>query len=554
MLRHLSIRNIVLVAEADIPFGPGLNALTGETGAGKSILLDAMGLVFGERSDAGLLRQGAAQASVTAEFAVVGRRDVVALLAQLGIEAGEALILRRTLDASGRSRAFVNDTAVTAGVLKQIAALLVEQHSQHDARGLMDAVAQRDTLDRIAGAGKQREAVAQAYHAWREAQEALGQLQGRIQQAERERAFLQHMVEELNGLSPQPGEEERLSEARARMQAQVKAQEQLASVLAALQHPVPMARQVQQAARMLERSGLPDAAMQQALLDAMGRAWAELEEVEAQLEAQLAAAPDDAVLESSEERLFALRAAARKYRTSVEGLAEEFVAAQQKLGELESQEVHLAAVEKRIVAAEAAYGDAAGALRAKREAAAEPFARAVMKELKPLKLDSARMAVRLEPLPKEQWGPAGCERVQFEASMNPGVAMAPIAGIASGGELSRLMLALKVVMRKAEQPGLYLFDEIDTGTGGAVADAIGGRLKALAQGGQVIVVTHAPQVAAQAGHHLHIRKQVKGGKTQTQVELLDEAARQDELARMLSGSEVTDEARIAARRLLQVGA
>lgn len=550
MLKHLSIRNIVLVEAAEIPFAEGLNVLTGETGAGKSILLDALGLVFGDRSDAGLIRAGAEQASVSAEFMVAGRRDVVALLAELGLVPDDVLIVRRVLDASGRSRAFINDTAVTVAALKQMAALLVEQHSQHDARGLADGAAHRDAMDRLAHATKERSAVEVAYAAWKEALDAQAALEARVQQTERERAFLQHMVDELKTLSPQEGEEETLSEARARMQAQVKAQEQLASVLSALRQPAELARQLLQAQRAFEKVVLADVAMQQKLGDMLERAWQDVTEVDAHIEALLERAPDEAGLEKAEERLFALRAAARKYHTSVEGLAGEYAAAKQKLAELESQEEHLAAVGKRIVQAEAAYVQVASALGAKRAAEAEPFAKAVMKELKPLKMDKAQIAVRIEPLPKEQWGTAGQERVWFEASANPGVPMAPLHEIASGGELSRLMLALKVVMRKAEKPGLYVFDEIDTGTGGAVADAIGARLKKLSEGGQVLVVTHAPQVAAQGDHHLMIAKRVSKGQTVTSVVPLDATARQDELARMLSGAEITDEARGAAKRLL----
>lgn len=550
MLKHLSIRNIVLVEAAEIPFAEGLNVLTGETGAGKSILLDALGLVFGDRSDAGLLRPGASQASVTAEFMVAGRRDVVALMSELGLAPDDVLIIRRTLDGSGRSRAFINDTAVTVAALKQMAALLVEQHSQHDQRGLTDSAAHRDAMDRLAGASKERRATEAAFGEWRAAVAELDALKARVMQTERERVFLQHMVEELKALNPQAGEEEMLADTRARMQAQIKSQEHLVEAQGLLLQP-DMTKQLVSAQRALAKVTLPDAAQQARLSEALERAWQEVAEVQAQLEALLESRPDEGKLELSEERLFALRAAARKYQTSVEGLAEEYASARQKLSELASQEEQEALIAKRVKETKAAYERAASALSEKRKAAAEPFVKAVMKELKPLKMEKAQIAVKFDTLAEEQWSAGGKERVTFEASANPGIPLAPIAEIASGGELSRMMLALKVVMRKAEQPGLYLFDEIDTGTGGAVADAIGARLKKLAEGGQVMVVTHAPQVAAQGNHHLLIAKRTAKGQTQTNVMPLDAKQRQDELARMLSGSEITDEARSAAKRLLQ---
>lgn len=554
MLRRLLIRNIVLVEVADIPFATGLNVLTGETGAGKSILLDALGLVLGERSDAGLVRAGATQASVTAEFAMEGRADIAALMHAIGIEPEEPLIVRRVVEANGKSRAFVNDVSVTVSALKQLAALLVEQHSQHDQRALRDVQHQRDAIDAFAGARQERAACAEAFMAWKRARDAYEALMERAHQTERERAFLQHMVEEIGAMKPRAGEETELSDARLGMQQQAKALTALQEMLGALQKPVDVLQQLALAGRMAAKA-IPEGMEGRALVqDALERAWNDVSEATAQMEQWLEQVPDEAALEKAEERLFALRDLARKYRMPVDDLHTQLTEARSKLSELETLEANSADAEKQIIRTRAVYEQAADALRAKREKAVKPFALAIAKELKPLKMEKAQVSFTQEALPESQWGDAGKDRVQLVASTNPGIPLAPLGDIASGGELSRMMLALKVVLRAKDAQAVYVFDEIDTGTGGAVAEAIGVRLKHLSQAGQVLVVTHAPQVAAQGDAHLLIAKRVEKGQTFTTIRSLKTDERQDELARMLSGSTVTDAARHAAAQLMQASA
>lgn len=554
MLKRLLIRNIVLVEAADIPFAPGLNVLTGETGAGKSILLDALGLVLGERSDASLVRAGATQASVTAEFAVESRKDIAALLTELGIELDELLIIRRVVEVSGKSRAFVNDVSVTVSVLKQLAALLVEQHSQHDQRSLRDVQQQRDAVDVFAGAMKERAACAVAYAAWKDARDAYAALMERAHQTERERAFLQHMVEEIGALRPQAGEATELSDRRLSMQQQAKAQEALKETFASLQRPGDVLQQLALTSRLAAKAIPEGLEGRTQVQEALERAWQDVSEASAQLERWLELVPDELALEKAEERLFALRDLARKYRVDVDALASTLAESRQKLAELDALELRSADAEKAIASTRAVYDDAAALLYAKREKAMKSFTGAIAKELTPLKMEKAHVVFAMDTLPESQWGETGKERVQLVASTNPGIPLAPLSDIASGGELSRMMLALKVVLRAKDKEAVYVFDEIDTGTGGAVAEAIGVRLKHLSQGGQVLVVTHAPQVAAQGDRHLLIAKQVEKGQTFTHIRVLDTAERQDELARMLSGSTVTDAARSAAAQLMQASA
>lgn len=554
MLKRLLIRNIVLVEAADISFAAGLNVLTGETGAGKSILLDALGLVLGERSDASLVRAGAAQASVAAEFILDARPDISEFLLSMGIEPEDMLIVRRVVESSGKSRAFVNDVAVTVAALKQLATLLVEQHSQHDQRSLRDAQHQRDAVDAFAGAGKERAAVAECYVAWKQARDAYDALMERAHQTERERAFLQHMVQDIGAMKPLAGEESELSDARLRMQQQAKAQAALAETLAALQRPGDVLQQLLSAQKLVAKSVPEQLEGRDMVHDALERAWQDVSEAQAQVERWLEHVPDEQALERAEERLFALRDLSRKYRIPVDELHSQLVDAKKKLSELDALESHAAGAAKDIERTRAEYEAASNALRAKREKAMKAFTAAIAKELKPLKMEKAQVLFSLEPQPESLWSDAGTDRLQLVASTNPGIPLAPLSEIASGGELSRMMLALKVVLSAKERPSVYVFDEIDTGTGGAVAEAIGVRLKHLSQGGQVLVVTHAPQVAAQGDQHLLIAKRVEKGQTFTSIRVLNDAERQDEVARMLSGSTITEEARSAAKQLMRASA
>lgn len=550
MLERLNIRNIVLVEAADIAFASGLNVLSGETGAGKSILLDALGLIFGERSDAALVRAGQDQASVCAEFSVNDQQDILTFLSEHGIVADTHVIIRRTLDVNGRSRAFINDAPVTITLLKALANLLVEQHNQHDERLITDTHKQRDMLDHLAGASRERDLCAEAFTHYEQTKLAYTLLQERIEKTERERAFLSFMAEEIAALNPVIGEEQTLADLRAKMQQQEKAQSHIADAIKALNEPKEVSAQVRASLRALDK--IPASALQDidALKSTLDRASCDIADVTAQLESWLEQVPQTRQLEQSEERLFALRAVARKYHTQVDALPALLENTRQQLAELDSQDLALSDCKKAIQQAKEKFLEAAQVLHEKRQQAAHKCEKAIIKELVPLKMQKTRLQFVFEPLPETLWNAFGTQRIMMMASTNEGVPLAPLSAIASGGELSRLMLAIKVVMRKKNKAGLYVFDEIDTGTGGAVADAIGARLQALAEDGQVLVVTHAPQVAARGAHHLFISKNTHAGKTLTKITPLKQEARMNELARMLSGSEITQEARSAAKRLL----
>lgn len=550
MLTRLSIRDVVLIEALDLDFGGGLGVLTGETGAGKSILLDALGLALGARADSGLVRSGAAQASVTAVFEVPGDHPARALLDEGGLEqeAGEPILIRRTVKADGGSRAFINDQPASAALLRSVGAALVEVHGQHDERGLLAPAGHRALLDAFAGADTQ--AVADAHAAWRGAEAALAAAREELAVAERDREWLDHAVAELTALAPEPGEEETLADRRRGMQRAEKIAGDLEDATALIDGADGALSKLRQAARILERIAEDDAVLTEALA-AVDRAVIEGSLAEERLaEAAAALAFDPRAQEADEERLFALRAMARKHRVqpdALAALAEELAA---KRARLSAGEAGVAGLEREVVAAREAYRAAAEALSAVRAAAAGRLDAAVAGELAPLKLDAARFRTEVEALPEAQWGPAGADRVEFLISTNPGAPFAPLIRIASGGELSRFILALKVALASRATVATMVFDEIDRGVGGAVASAIGERLARLAEAAQVLVVTHSPQVAARGAAHLLIAKSHDGLVTRTGVRPLDAGERREEIARMLSGAEVTDEARAQAARLL----
>ena len=544
MLAHLSIRNLLLLKSCDIPFTAGLNVLTGETGAGKSILLDALGLVLGERSDAGLVRSGEPGASVTAEFEISANEAVQALLRELGLEAEDALVLRRTLAADGKSRAFVNDAAVSASTLKRLAELLVARHGQHDSRGLLDSKTHRALLDVFGNHAPLLAHAGGCYAAWKAARDALETLRTQAEAAAREEDWLRRSVEELAALAPTTGEEESLLSIRKQANDLRQHLGSLREALALLTESQGVALQLRQVSKLLARTELTETT---APLEAAEQA---VEEISVAVERALSAADlDPAMVEAAEDRLHALRSAARKYNVAVALLPEFLADIESKLHTLTHLEAETAAATAQLTQAEAAYRASAEALYAARAEAAESLTKTVTRELKPLKMGSTQLRVVQQELPPTSWGSAGMHQVSFEVSTNAGMPFGPLSKVASGGELSRLLLALKVVLHEGGAT-TAIFDEIDTGTGGAVAEAIGQRLRLLAGSTQVIVVTHAPQVAALASHHLFIRK--SGSKTvSTQVEALDAPARREELARMLSGATISAEARAAAEKLLE---
>ena len=559
MLTRLSIRNIVLIEALDLDFGRGLGVLTGETGAGKSILLDALGLALGDRADSGLVRAGEDTAGVTAsfEFAALPPAVVVVLdEAGVAVEPGEPLVIRRQLRADGGSKAWLNDQAVGVGLLRAIAAALVELHGQHDERGLANPRGHRALLDRFAGAGTQFDGVARCWSAWREASASLAEARERVDTARADQDLLLAHLAELTALEPKAGEEARLAGTRAAMQKG----ERLAGDLEELRHvwegsDSPLAA-LRVAARRLDRIAGEHPLLADAL-ETLDRAVIEAGEAEEKLRAAAEALDfDPQALETAETRLFELRALARKHRCEVDDLPEKMRGLRAALDSIGSGEAELDALESEEQAAGERYRAAAQSLRAARHEAALRLDGAVAAELAPLKLDAARFRTGVSDLPEDRWGPGGMDAVEFLIATNPGADFAPLSKIASGGELSRFILALKVALAERGGAATVIFDEIDRGVGGAVASAIGERLARLAGdgsqgGGQLLVVTHSPQVAARGRTHYLIAKSSEGTVTRTSVVLLDEAGRQEEIARMLSGAEITPEARAQADRLLE---
>ena len=551
MLTTLSIRDVVLIETLDLEFGAGLGVLTGETGAGKSILLDALGLALGMRADSGLVRQGQAQAVVTVAFDLPGDHGVLDLLAENGLamEAGEPLVIRRIVKADGGSRALVNDQSASAGLLRELGSLLVEIHGQHDDRGLLNPRGHRALLDSYGGIATGE--AERCYRAWRDAEAALAAAREELEIASRDRDYLEHAVAELTRLAPRVGEEEELASLRANMQKGARLAEDIAAAAQLLEGSDGGLSLLRQAARRLDRIGGEHEKLGEALA-AIDRAVIEASEAEDRLaEASEALACDPTRLEEAESRLFEIRALARKHRVEPDALpvlAEELSA---KLAAIAGGSEGLAALEREVQESRAAYDSAAAKLSGLRAEAVARLDAAVAAELVPLKLDAARFRTVLQPLDEAQWGGKGRDRVEFEISTNPGAPFGPLVKIASGGELSRFILALKVALAERGGASTMIFDEIDRGVGGAVASAIGDRLHRLAAQAQLLVVTHSPQVAARGNQHLLIEKSHEGLVTRTSVQALDEGRRREEIARMLSGAQVTDEARAQAVRLLE---
>ncbi|MBI1401857.1 MAG: DNA repair protein RecN [Porphyrobacter sp.] len=552
MLTRLSIRNIVLIEALDLDFGRGLGVLTGETGAGKSILLDALGLVLGDRAETGLVRAGEDRASVTASFEFAQLPGVIAEAlddAGIAVEPGEPLLIRRQVKADGGSKAFINDQPASVALLRELAPALVELHGQHDDRGLVNPRGHRALLDRYAGtdvAGLER-----AFADWARTEAQLSEARAEVEQAKADQDLLIAHLAELAALEPVAGEEERLALARADMQKG----EKLSGDLEELRHiwegsDSPLAA-LRVAARRLDRIAEQHPLLAEALA-ALDRAVIEAGEAEEKLEkAAEALVHDPLELERAETRLFDLRAAARKHRCEVDDLPELMRTMRARLDAIEGGEAQLDALEAAAKEARAAYVAAAEAAHKARLAAAGKLDAAVAAELAPLKLDAAKFRTSVTALPEDRWGAHGMDAVEFLISTNPGADFAPLNKIASGGELSRFILALKVALAEQGGAATIIFDEIDRGVGGAVASAIGERLARLAAGGQLLAVTHSPQVAARGGQHYLIAKASSGTVTRTSVVLLDSAGRQEEIARMLSGAEVTPEARAQADRLLE---
>ena len=556
MLLGLTVRDVVLIDRLSLTFRPGLCVLTGETGAGKSILLDALGLALGRRAEAGLVRPGAAQASVAAEFAVGRNHPALALLREAGVETdlAGAIVVRRVLNADGRSRAFVNDEPASIGLLRSLGDSLVEIQGQGEQRGLLDPANHRDLLDAFAGAAMSPAALAEAWHSWRDARIAEEAAERVLNESRAAEDLLRHQHAEIEALAPEAEEEDRLVARRILLQNAERLGETLAETIGEIEGPSGAQSALARAARRLDRArdraqGLLDAA-----IAATERAATETAEA---LSALTAAARDLELdpreLERVEERLFALRGLARKHGVGVGDLPRlhEHLAAQ--LAAIEAGAGDFAALARAASEARAEYVGAAETVSRARAAAARRLDLAIAAELAPLRLEKARFRTVLTALPEAEWGEHGAERVHFEVATNPGAAFGPLARIASGGELSRFMLALKLVLAGSSSVPSLIFDEVDSGIGGAVAAAVGERLQRLGASLQVLVVTHSPQVAARGAHHWRVAKRQAGGATVTEVEELDAADRREEIARMLSGSTVTAEARAAAASLMAGG-
>lgn len=553
MLRHLSIQNFVLIERCELAFASGLNVLTGETGAGKSILLGALGLVLGDRASGQPVREGADKAIVSAEFDLP--EMVNAILEENGLDAAdESLLIRRVLGADGKGRCFVNDQPVSVALLKQLGEHLVEIHGQHGQAGLHDPALQRVMLDRFAGIEEPVRELSKLFYEWKAALKSLEEVTHAIEQARREEEYLRHVQKELSALAPQPDEETELAEQRALMMKSEKLGGLLQEAMDELQGARPPEQAMQVAQRLLMKSELAETDILQPAIDGLERAQIELNEAITRMEEAVQQhGYDPSVLDQIEERLFALRGAARKHKVTVDELPELLRKIEQSLAGLESQEEQVAACEAQVKQTKMAYISQAKKVSEKRRAAADQLAKRVMNELGPLKMGATQFCVEQEALEESQWQAEGTERIRFTVSTNPGSPFGPLHKIASGGELSRFMLALKVVLAEGKQSTTLIFDEIDTGTSGIVADAIGDRLAALGQAQQVMVITHLPQVASKGQAHFRVAKAQGDTVTETTVTLLDNASRREELAQMLSGKQITEEARQAADKLMKVG-
>ena len=553
MLAALAIRDVVLIDRLDLILDRGLNALTGETGAGKSILLDALGLALGSRSDAGLVRRGAAQASVSATFELASDDAVHAILGENDLAEGDLLILRRMVGSDGRSRAFINDRPVGLALLRGVAAQLVETHGQFETGALLDRETHRATLDGFGRLAKLAVEVESAWTTLRAARHALDAARTAEARGAEEESFLREALRHLDELAPVEGESVILEDRRRRLANRDRTREAVTGAMAELTGQRGAENAINNARRFLDRIADSAGDALAPAREGLDRAAVELGESAAALHRFAAGEDADGdSLEAVDDRLFTLRAAARRHAVEMPALSQLHDEMRTRVAALESGGSEVARLARLAEAAREGFQAVADRLSRERNKAAMDFDKAVAAELPPLKLDKARLVTKLESLDEAEWGPAGRDRVTFLVATNPGAEPGPISKVASGGELSRFMLAVKVVLAGVSAVPVMVFDEVDSGIGGATADAVGERLKRLGEAVQLLVVTHSPQVAARADRHLRVEKKTVKDDVSTTVSLLDEAGRREEIARMLSGATVTDEARAAAARLLDV--
>ena len=554
MLTSLSIRDFVLIERLDLEFAAGLCVLTGETGAGKSILLDALGLATGGRVERGFIRANAQQATVSAVFDPSADHPVRAALRGNGFEGEGALIFRRTIGADGRSRAFVNDQPVSIGLMREAGSMLLEIHGQHDDRGLLDGAGHRNLLDAF---GRLSDEVAEVEAGWRAlsaAEEALRLEHETQSRAAQDYDYLKHVADELRSLDVRAGEETELANLRAVMMASEKISSDVTEAVDALVGHGGVEGRINLALRRLSRAQSAAQGKLDAAVAALDRAVIEVNEARRAVEtASRGLAFDSGALERAETRLFALRAAARKYGGSCDGLAVKRAEVEARLTAMSTARTRSKELERLASEARLRYETVAGLLTAARLKAADGLDACVAKELVPLKLANALFKTKIEKVAIQNAGPHGQDRVEFLVATNPGAPFGALTRIASGGEMARFILALKVSLAAEGSASTLIFDEVDRGVGGAVADAVGERLARLAKSEQVLVVTHSPQVAARGAHHLRISKALAAGAMATRVEILDPPGRREEIARMLAGAKVTDAARAAADQLLSAG-
>jgi DNA repair protein RecN (Recombination protein N) len=551
MLTALAIRNVVLIEQLTLSFDPGLTVLTGETGAGKSILLDALGLALGARSEASLVRAGATQAVVTAEFALEHDHPALALLHSQDLTADRTILLRRQVGTDGRSRAFVNDQPISITLLRQLGDMLVEIEGQFESHGLLDAGTHRDHLDRFAVLQPQVDKTSTAHAAWRAATQAHRDALEAIKKAQSEEEYLRHVVSELDLAAPRPNEEAELAGERARLSNREQVMEALNGALGDLAGDRGAERTLAAASRKLQRVADKLGPEGEASIGAIDRAAIELTEGLAALGRLIASFdPDPKRLEALEDRLYLLRDLARKHRVTPDELAAVHEKLRTQFAELGTQEGELAKLRDAEAKAREGYIGAAETLSKARTRAIRFLEAAINQELPPLKLERAKFSVKSAKLDEARWGEAGWDEIGFAVTTNPGSEPGPIGEVASGGELARFMLALTLALSKGQSAQTLIFDEVDSGIGGATAAAVGERLKRLSENLQLLVITHSPQVAALADQHWRVTKETFRSNAITDVAILDKRARREEIARMLSGATITDEARAAADKLL----
>lgn len=555
MLTHLSIQDVVLIEQVNLDLSDGMVAFTGETGAGKSIILDALGLALGQRSETRLIRSGCEKASVTAQFDIANpslAKSLQELLEQYEFPFTRELILRRVLSQDGRSRAFLNDYPVSIGLLKELGDRLVEIHGQFATQKLLEPKAHRQILDQFAKHDALVAKTARTWETWQTAHTQLETVRETIAQAQRDQDYLQHAVGELRDLNPQDGEENELVSQRTLLQNAGKIHSALHESVDHIGLENGIRNRLNQSLRVLERIRDQAGDGLQPVLEALERASVEIDEADTLLsDLQRSIHADEATQQKVDDRLFALRGAARKYQTTCDGLADILQDYTQRLQLIGDQSQELSRLEKQVAQDRKAYTDAAAALSTSREKYASQMAKAVMAELAPLKLEKAQFVVQQTQKPDNQWSASGTDDIVFLLSTNPGAPPAPLHKIASGGEMARFMLALKVVTHAQGDTPTLIFDEVDTGIGGAVAAAVGDRLRRLGSDAQILVVTHSPQVAAHGHHHMLIQKHSDKTTTRTSVQQLDAAERTNEIARMLAGSSITPAALEAATHLLE---